>query len=46
MVVQRLAIGDVIFDRGAEGLAALVCVERFAVCQPHHVSEGGEAGEL
>lgn len=45
-MVQRLAIGDVIFDRGAEGLAALVCVERFAVCQPHHVSEGGEAGEL
>ncbi|KAI7843077.1 hypothetical protein COHA_003248 [Chlorella ohadii] len=46
MVQHRLAIGDAIFDHGAEGVAALVCVERFAVCQPHHVSEGGEAGEL
>jgi len=46
MAQHRLAIGDAIFDRGAEGLAALVCVQRFAVCQPHHISEGGEAGEL
>ncbi|PRW60431.1 serine threonine kinase family [Chlorella sorokiniana] len=46
MVQHRLAIGDAIFDRGAEGLAALVCVERFALCQPHHISEGGAGGEL
>lgn len=46
MAEHRLAIGDAIFDRGAEGLAALVCVERLGVCQPHHVAEGGDVGEL
>lgn len=42
MAQHRQAVGDAIFDGGAEGLAALVCVERFEVCQPHHISEAGE----
>lgn len=44
LAAQRTPLVDAIFDGGTRRLAALMCVDRMALCDPHHVADS--SGEL